>query len=89
MLAGASDADSWGVGGVAGAAFLRRAVEPADVLVWVEPVAVTKLANDLQPEPARGGPGVVRVAVAPDPWTLGLRRQLRWSPGCRSGPAMA
>jgi len=35
MPAGVSDAGGWGVGGVAGAAFLRRAVEPADVLVWV------------------------------------------------------
>lgn len=76
MLTAVSDREGWAVGGVAGAAFLRRAVEPADVLVWVQPDAVTKLTNALQPEPARGGVGLIRVAVAPDPWTLGLRRQI-------------
>jgi DNA-binding transcriptional ArsR family regulator len=63
---------SWAIGGLAGAAMVRRAVEPADVLVWIKPDELESLANVLQPEPARAGRGVVQVAVAPDPWILGL-----------------
>jgi DNA-binding MarR family transcriptional regulator len=62
--------NAWVIGGLAGAATIRRAVEPADVLVWTTAEQVPVLAHALQPEPARGGRGLVRVAVAPDPWTL-------------------
>jgi DNA-binding MarR family transcriptional regulator len=67
--------DSWAIGGLAGAAMVRRAVEPADVLVWISPDEVEPLEQLLQPEPARAGRGVVQLAVAPDPWTLGLARR--------------
>jgi hypothetical protein len=63
---------SCAVGGLAGAAMVRRAVEPADVLVWIRSNELESLGDLLQPEPARVGRGVVQVAVAPDPWTLGL-----------------
>ena len=67
----------WAIGGLAGAAMVRRAVEPADVLVWASDEEAATLAKVLRPELARrGGPGVVRVAVAPDPWTLGLARRI-------------
>ncbi len=66
--------DSWAIGGLAGAAMVRRAVEPADVLVWISRDEVESLEQLLQPEPARAGRGVVQLAVAPDPWTLGLAR---------------
>lgn len=66
--------DSWAIGGLAGAAMVRRAVEPADVLVWISPDEVESLEQLLQPEPAWAGRGVVQLAVAPDPWTLGLAR---------------
>jgi hypothetical protein len=66
----------WALGGLAGAAMVRRVVEPADVVVWTSADDLPTLAHILQPEPARGGLGMVRVAVAPDPWTLGLARQI-------------
>jgi DNA-binding transcriptional ArsR family regulator len=65
---------SWAIGGLAGAAMVRRAVEPVDVLVWIKPDELESLGNLLQPEPARAGRGIVQLAVAPDPWTLGLAR---------------
>jgi len=68
-------ADRFAIGGLAGAATLSRAVEPADVLVWTTAEEATDLAEVLQPVPSRGGRGTVRVAVAPDPWTLGLARK--------------
>jgi DNA-binding MarR family transcriptional regulator len=66
----------WAIGGLAGAAMVRRAVEPVDVVVWASDEEAATLAKVLRPERARGGPGVVRVAVAPDPWTLGLARRI-------------
>jgi DNA-binding MarR family transcriptional regulator len=66
----------WAIGGVVGAATVRRAVEPSDVLVWIDEDSVEAFANALQPEPGRGGRGLVRLAAAPDPWTLGLAGQV-------------
>jgi len=66
----------WAIGGLAGAAMVRRAVEPVDVLVWASDEEAATLAKVLRPERARGGLGVVRIAVAPDPWTLGLARRI-------------
>ena len=62
----------WALGGLAGAAAIRRAVEPADVLVWASEDGVQALREVLAPVSGRTGRGLVRVAVAPDPWTLGL-----------------
>ncbi len=65
----------WAIGGLAGAARVARAVEPADVLVWTTVERAGELARELAPEPASpGAPGALRVAVAPDPWTLKLAR---------------
>ncbi len=72
--------DGWAVGGLAGAAMVRRAVEPADVLLWTTVDEAERLAKILQPEPARTSRGGLRVAVAPDPWTLGLSYQLNGLP---------
>jgi DNA-binding MarR family transcriptional regulator len=69
-------AGGWAIGGVAGAMTVRRAVEPSDVLVWIDENCVAPLADSLQPEPGRGGRGLVRIAVAPDRWTLGLARKV-------------
>jgi hypothetical protein len=62
----------WAIGGVAGAALVRRTVEPAGILVWTTPEEMSALEDALQPEPARGGRGAVHVAAAPDAWTLNL-----------------
>jgi hypothetical protein len=77
LLAGAAreGSDGWAIGGLAGAASVRRAVEPSDVLVWIAEDEVAALADALRPEPGRAGRGLVHVAVAPDPWTLGLARR--------------
>jgi hypothetical protein len=72
--------DRWAIGGLAGAAMVRRAVEPAEILVWITPDEVGVLGERLQPEPARGGRGSVEVADAPDPWTLGLARVVEGVP---------
>jgi hypothetical protein len=69
---GAQQPGSWAIGSIAGATLARRAVEPADVLLWTIADEVEALAHALQPEPTRGGRGTIRVAIAPDPWTLGL-----------------
>jgi hypothetical protein len=63
---------AWTIGGLAGAAAVHRAVEPADALVWIAADDLQRLAKSLMPERARAGRGTVRVAAAPDPWTLGL-----------------
>ena len=70
----------WAVGGLAGAATLNRAVEPASVALWVRPEAVESLATAVRPVQSRGGRGTVEVALAPDPWTLGLSRPVNRLP---------
>ncbi|HEV7493043.1 hypothetical protein [Baekduia sp.] len=71
---------AWVLGGLAGAAKVNRAVEPADALVWIDADDLPRLAKSLMPERSRGGRGAVRVAAAPDPWTLGLARERRKLP---------
>jgi hypothetical protein len=70
--------EGWAIGGLAGMAMVRRAVEPANVVVWASSYAAEALENDLQPEsqPVRGQRGTVRVLIAPDPWTLDLARPI-------------
>jgi DNA-binding transcriptional ArsR family regulator len=65
----------YAVGGLAGAATVRRAVEPADVLVWLRREDLTSWSERLLAEPARPGPGRVTVQVAPDPFVLKLASQ--------------
>jgi hypothetical protein len=62
----------WAVGGVAGAATVRRAVEPSSILVWATQDSVAALGDVLAPEPGRRDRGSIRIAIAPDPWTLRL-----------------
>jgi hypothetical protein len=72
MSAAAEQDVGWALGGLAGAAEMHRAVEPADVLVWIAGDDLQRLAKPLLPSRSRGGRGAVRVAAAPDPWTLRL-----------------
>jgi len=51
---------------------LRRVVEPADVLVWIDRADLGAWAERLVAEPARRAPGRVTVSVAPDPFVLTL-----------------
>jgi hypothetical protein len=68
--------ERWAVGGLSGAAAIRRVVEPADVVVWTSAEGATALAEALLPAPGRSGRGAVRVCVTPDPWILGLARAI-------------
>jgi DNA-binding transcriptional ArsR family regulator len=68
----------WALGGLAGAARMRRAVDPADALVWVDGRdTVDWLAALLRPRLAPHGRmrGAIRVAIAPDAWVLGLAQR--------------
>jgi len=69
---GCLEPNRWALGGLAGAATLRRVTEPRDVLVWTSPDGLLELGDRLQPISARRSMGVIRAAVAPDPWTLSL-----------------
>jgi len=51
---------------------LRRDVEPADLLVWIDRPDVGAWAERLVAEPARRAPGRITVSVAPDPFVLTL-----------------
>jgi hypothetical protein len=73
MASAASEGDvDWALGGLAGAAEVARAVEPADAVVWIDPDDLAAFAEVLVPERSRGGHGTLRMSAAPDPWTLGL-----------------
>jgi hypothetical protein len=60
------------VGGLAGAAAVRRAVEPTSVLIWLDPATIPAFERELLPQPARQDRGTLRISAAPDPWTLTL-----------------
>src|SRR5438128_123760 len=60
----------YAIGGLAGAATLKRVVEPADVLVWLHDEDLMGWRERLMAEPARPAPGRVTVQVVPDPFSL-------------------
>jgi DNA-binding transcriptional ArsR family regulator len=74
LLRAVDETDGWAVGGLVGAATVRRAVEPVAVSVWASPTAVEQLAAALDPIDTGDARGSLEVAVAPDPWTLRLAR---------------
>jgi DNA-binding MarR family transcriptional regulator len=66
---------SWAIGGIAGASYLRKAVEPAEVVMWVDPDDTHEIVEVLNAEPLRDDrlvPGSLRTIQAPDPWILRL-----------------
>jgi hypothetical protein len=63
---------SWAVGGSAGAAKIARAVEPADVLLWIGKNDIADWEELLVPAPGRGRRGTLRLATAPDPYIFDL-----------------
>ena len=74
MLKAVDGTRDWAVGGLSGAATVRRAVEPVAVSVWTSPRAVEQLASALDPMDTGDARGSLEVAVTPDPWTLRLAR---------------
>jgi DNA-binding Lrp family transcriptional regulator len=62
----------YAVGGVAGASFVRRGVEPIDVVVWIRRDDADLWANELAPITSRPAPGRVTVQLTRDPFVLSL-----------------
>jgi len=63
----------WAISGLAGASFVRKAVEPADVLLLTTAEGAKEWPRALlaDPSPDRG---LLRIAVMPDPFVFGLAR---------------
>lgn len=61
---------SYAVGGLAGAAFMRRVVEPAEVDAWIDRRDYDRWVEELEAIPARPGPGKLTLRVMPDPYVL-------------------
>jgi DNA-binding Lrp family transcriptional regulator len=62
----------YAVSGVAGSSFVRPAVEPVDVVVWIRRDDADLWANALTPVTSRPAPGRVTVQLARDPFVLTL-----------------
>lgn len=62
----------YAVGGLAGAAYVRRVVEPAEVSVWIARDDSERWAEELMAVPSRPGPGRITAYLAPDPFVLSL-----------------
>jgi biotin operon repressor len=62
----------YAVGGLAGASFVHRAVEPVDVVVWIRRDDVELWANALAPITSRPAPGRVTMQLTRDPFVLSL-----------------
>jgi hypothetical protein len=73
------------VGGVAGASFVRPAVEPVDVVVWVRRDDADLWAKRLAATPSRPAPGRVTMQLIRDPFVLSLAGDRGGDPGRRSG----
>jgi len=70
----------YAISGVAGAAFVRRVVEPSDVTILLVRDDSDLWAEELMAAPARPGPGRITAQLAPDPFVLSLatRRDDVW-----------
>jgi hypothetical protein len=62
----------YAIGGLAGASFIRRGVEPVDVVVWIRRDDGELWARELAPVTSRPAPGRVTVQVTRDPFVLSL-----------------
>jgi DNA-binding MarR family transcriptional regulator len=62
----------YAVGGVAGASFVRRVVEPIDVVVWIRRDDAGLWAKELAATPSRPAPGRVTMQLTRDPFVLSL-----------------
>jgi hypothetical protein len=62
----------YAVSGLAGAAFIRRVVEPAEVGVWISRDDPERWAEELIAVPSRPGPGRITAYMTPDPFVLSL-----------------
>jgi len=62
----------YAVGGLAGASFIRSAVEPVGVEAWIGRDTIDRWMDGLTAIPSRPGPGKLTVQLAPDPFVLSL-----------------
>jgi DNA-binding MarR family transcriptional regulator len=62
----------YAIGGLAGAAFVRRAVEPAEVDIWIRRDDPAPWIEELMAVPARPGPGRITARLISDPFVLSL-----------------
>lgn len=62
----------YALGGLCGASFLRRAVEPMEVEAWIRREDYDRWLDQLMPVAARSGPGRLTVNLLPDPFVLTL-----------------
>ncbi len=62
----------YAVGGVAGASFTSRAVEPVDVLVWIRRDDADVWAKEFAPITSRPAPGRLTMQLTRDPFVLSL-----------------
>jgi biotin operon repressor len=62
----------YAVGGVAGASLIRRAVEPAEVVIWIGRDDAGLWADELMATPSRPAAGRITAQLAPDPFVLSL-----------------
>lgn len=60
----------YAVGGLAGAAFMQKVVNPAEVDAWVDRRDYGRWIEELAATPARPGPGKLVLRVLPDPYVL-------------------
>jgi DNA-binding MarR family transcriptional regulator len=63
---------AYALGGLAGAALVRRVVEPADVTLWIDREDLDVWAQALLGSRARPGPGRITAQLAPDSFMLSL-----------------
>lgn len=70
QAAAAEGLGRYAIGELAGAAMVRRVVEPATVVLWLPGHDVAAWQDALVAEPARPAPGRVAVRLAPDPVVL-------------------
>jgi hypothetical protein len=62
----------YAIGGLAGASYIRRTVEPVDVVVWIQRDDAELWAEALAPVTSRPAPGRVTMQLARDPFVLSL-----------------
>jgi len=60
------------VGGLAGAALMLRAVEPASIDVWIQKGDLAMWTEGLDATPAQPAPGTVTFRAIPDPFVLSM-----------------
>lgn len=70
----------WAIGGLAGASFVKRVVEPTNTLLWVSRDHLDGLRDVLAPTRSARAHPALRVAIAPDDFIFDLSSELEGVP---------